>query len=279
MRRLLIAFCMVGLMASTGLALPLGGPLYNSVEDFDDYTVSPPDDANYVANWVGTRPPVGSPPSPFSAPNCALIATGVAKYRASYDLEPDINAIDSEKHTVNGTDDNGLVVSFNMDSNSSTVGERKACAFNIELSKGDVAAPAYDGTTYSPPLPVMSWGWFGDAAVTGYGLPKSAAPYFFNGAFWTNIAVDQKNGLNDLTATIKTNTVIFDNSYDAYGSDTKDRGYLGCFDTITMRSVGNDLKYRRVDDVAIGAGELRVPEPATLSFLALGGLMLLRRRR
>lgn len=272
MRRLMISICVVGLLlsASTAMALPLGGPLYNSVETFDDYTVSPPDDTNYAANWSGTRPPVTTP-SPFSAENCVTIGPEATQYRASYDLVPDIQAIDASKTAVNGTDVNPLVQSFNLDIN--TVGtQRKYSSFFIEMSMGDVASPAYPyWTETSPVLPVLAFGWT-------YGHVTAAnAPYFFNGAYWTNITADGMIGLNSLVAAIKTDAIEFDNTRDGFGVDVIPRFYKGGFDTITMRSTGNISLARRADDIALGGGEL-VPEPATLMLLGLGGLLLRRRR-
>jgi hypothetical protein len=194
-----------------------------------------------------------------------------SNYRVSYDLEPDINDIDSSKHTVNGVDGNPLHAQFCLHSKNSTT-DRKYCSFFIELSKGDTPAP--DDWDYSgPTLPVLAFGWTRNISAS------KITPSYFDGGTWHDLGnTDQLAAWNILFMKVSTGTVEIDNTKDGVGSQTLDREYLGCFDTISMRSPANAGKERSVDDLWLVGGELRVPEPATLMLLGLTGLLLRRRR-
>jgi len=223
-------------------------PLYGTKESFEDYVLGS-DGPLYTANWA-------------TMPGCSRIAVKANKpwtgsknievvdsqYGLTYDLVPDIQAVDPTKNAVNGTDANPLVQLLCMWSKNSYP-DRKYASFFVELSRGDVHAPVGDA---SEVLPVIAFGW-----TRGMGTGTKITPSYFDGMTWHDLGnTDQMAAWNVLRTKIYTDTVWFDNEQDSVGSETKPRAYLGGFDTISLRAPNNDAKARSVDDVWLVEGVL-----------------------
>ena len=122
-------------MAVPAMALPLGGPLYGTAEKFDDYALGTAD-ANYNANWTlfgpGSRPAVVSETGKFSSGTQSIKL--LSRHELSYDLVPDIQAIDGSKNALNGTDENPLQSQFHLRPKASGFNHHNS--FFVELCKG-----------------------------------------------------------------------------------------------------------------------------------------------
>jgi len=185
---------------------------------------------------------------------------------------------------------------FNLGTTGSA---RQHQATYMELSAGVVHAPALTGSLWVSPEPlpapinVLALGKL-NGNFTGTGVDgQNVAPYFFNGQVWTRLtALGTTSTQQGLSAKIYYDTN--DNTWKAYihfmfsGSGTSqtvplaiDPSTVG-FDTVsynmmnaTRNPSGGPLRY---DDVWVAGGQV-TPEPATVGLLAIGGLLLARRRR
>jgi len=248
--------------------------IYPGKEGFDTYATGT-SDPDYVANWPTisdpgwTRYAIGTQ-KPWSVPNNLWIVdtelTGI-----SHDLGPDIQDAAPGMTGWNGTADTPLHALFSMFSKNKTA-ERKYASVYVELSMGDVRAPA-DQSYSGPTLPVIAYGW---ARNPGWGA--SVTPYFFDGAQWKTLSsIDQNAKWNNLDMLVYDDHVVVENKKFAGVTETETRAYLGSFDRISILSPNNDAAERAIDDVWLLDG-VYTPEPGTLSLLVLGGLALLRRR-
>jgi len=281
MQRKTILAILAGVVLVSGiqaLASPL--PIYPGKEHFDDYATGT-SDPNYVANW----PTVSNPPDyapgpwtryaigtqkPWSTPNNLWLVdtekTGIVR-----DLASDIEAAAPGMTAWDATDDDPLESQFSMWSKNKTA-ERKYASVFVELSMGEVHAP---GEGYSgPTLPVIAFGW-ARGPING----TSITPYFFDGATWKTLSsIDQSAQWNNLNMLVYSNYVKIENKSFSGVVETETIAYTGPFDHISIMSPNNDAAERAIDDVWLRGG-VYVPEPATLSLLALGGMALIRRRR
>jgi hypothetical protein len=151
---------------------------------------------------------------------------------------------------------------------SGTGTSRKRGDVIVELSMGDVHAPMY-GVVLAVPIPVLAW-------CKPYN--DSVAFSYFNGRQWLDSGFVAAGGLW-LNANMTVSTSTVDLSIERYGPYTNiGREYTGGFDRVSIlyegRSPAGNYWYS-VDDISVQG----VPEPATMSLLAIGGLAMLRRRK
>jgi len=165
----------------------------------------------------------------------------------------------------------------------------------MELSAGVVHAPALTDSlnALATPINVLALGKL-NGNFTGVGIDgQNVAPYFFNGQTWTRLtALGTTSTSQGLSAKIYYDTN--DSTWKAYihflfgGTGTSQTVALAIdpstvgFDTVsynmlnaTRNPSGGPLRY---DDVWVAGGQV-TPEPTTVGLLAIGGLLLARRRR
>jgi len=180
---------------------------------------------------------------------------------------------------------------FNLGATGSS---RARQATYMELSAGVVHAPALTDSlnALATPINVLALGKL-NGNFTGVGIDgNNVAPYFFNGLTWTRLtAMGATTGNQGLSAKIYYDTN--DSTWKAYihymfggtGSGQTvalaiDPSTVG-FDTVSynmMNAGQNPSGTLRYDDVWVAGGQV-TPEPTTVGLLAIGGLLLARRRR
>jgi hypothetical protein len=155
-----------------------------------------------------------------------------------------------------------------------THGQCRADAFFVVLSDDPATSLQVptDGSSTASPINAIAWGH----AATG-----NKDYSFFDGQNWTLV------GYSDAASETDGEEVMH-GTVDAAGNwwgevidpTSENDGLLAVsdfsFDTVSIISVGNDSgHYSGLDNIEVEAA----PEPASLSLLALGGLVVARRRR
>lgn len=177
--------------------------------------------------------------------------------------------------TLTGTDANPLSLDYWLTAGSGT--HRRRGDTIVMLSMGEI------GTDFT--LPAIADPALGSAIpVIAYAKPFSdnVSLHFFDGVDWTQLtpSIDSAPLWNQInidvgTSTVELGTSVYPNYYT--GVNARPRAYLGGFDRISVvyegRAPSGTYQYW-VDDIEVTG----VPEPATLVFLALGTLLMRRRR-
>jgi hypothetical protein len=171
---------------------------------------------------------------------------------------------------VVGTDADVLTVRYYLDMGSLQATNNYADFFT-EMGLGNAHAP---DSPAGGAADVLAFGMT-------YGINGADDhPYFFDGLNWNRCdQITTVNRWNYFFMDIGSTSVTVRN--DATGeSQMFAREYLGGFDHVSHRTIDNDAASQEMysDTTYITGGDI-VPEPMTLSLLAMGGLILLRRRR
>lgn len=182
--------------------------------------------------------------------------------------------------------------------------------FFIELSMGDVHAPAFTTVAQTTTIPVIGFGkpYLETAMNSEKGVAWGATATqmsFFDGKNWqtpggsangttwtsgialTKTAATSGAGLipEQVSMSVGTTSVILDTNLHANATDisyTVNREYLGNFDRMNVYTrYGNvGSKWVMLDSISLTGGNIvAVPEPATLLFIALGSIAMLKKRR
>lgn len=147
--------------------------------------------------------------------------------------------------------------------------------FMIVLSDSPATAALVpkDNSSLGSPINAIAWG-HNNTGQINYS--------FFNGQSWTAI------GLHNGQYAAKTGDVVSGTvdaagnwSASSTGGGSAGSGSLAVsgftFDTVSIISNGTSGQYSGIDDLSISA--VNVPEPMTLALLAVGSLLMLRRRK
>ena len=254
-----IVLGMVGLLVSASTALGVTLPL---TENWDSYaTPGVPGGPWVLDTHYSAKVPLSTAQSQ-SASN-SLHVRGGGSDKGMYAL---INT-GGGGLDVGGTDANPLVVQYSTYYIHNRV--NRDSDWIVELTLGDVHAPAFGSAPLAVAIPVIS-----------YSAPNSGGKSmnYFDGKQWWS---QGDSGIGNVWANVKFNVLTNDVQVIPQGSGAAQipRQYLGGFDRITIRvesEPGTVEAY--IDDVSVSGGVF-VPEPVSLMLLGIGGLMLMRRRR
>jgi hypothetical protein len=262
--------------AITALAAPI-----SFSENFDSYaagsnnrSLSPYSDA---ANWpttsgytdrqvIQSSATSGSLPSTLpSSPNILQLDNG-SSYGAGFGITHDFGG------EYKATAANPIVAQWQQYFVSTST--RKQLDFYVDLAKDDVSG----GTLSSP----ESHNAVGVAqSVTVRGGQTNSKGQWYDGNAWHETGAPTAGGWKTVTLTVTDTT--FAVTWGDGGTYSGARGYLGTFDQINIRhpqAGTGGAAY--LDNLSVTGGELvAAPEPATIAWLGLGtlGLMKARSRR
>lgn len=150
--------------------------------------------------------------------------------------------------------------------------------FFVELSLGDVHAPAFTKTALSQTIPVIGFGKPYVEPVIGYGTPYSKYLSYFDGKQWKNpgCMITSDATWEKVMMSITSTQVTLDTSAHADAADisyTIARQYTGTFDRITIYTRWDNISgyWTQIDDISLTGGNILVPEPAAwLLILVIG---------
>jgi len=223
-------------------------------EKWDAYAVGTAD-PNYAARWAvlagAGRYEIQNTDPVYSSPNSLKVAK-LAALGITHNLTPELQAAVPGATEVIGTSDHPLDLWYSvwMNTDGSATKLDRADIF-VELSKGDVHAPAANSAVV---LPVIAFGMT-------YGLHgASFHPRFFDGKNWLLVSSVSAGTLwNRFHVQIRGTDVLLEGQSGAGGSATMPRSYTGGFDRITVRTVSNDGQRRSFDDISLSNGAVVAP--------------------
>ncbi len=280
MRRTNTVLSAVGILAFATSAMAIG------FTDSFEYTGT--SDPNYTSNWsaiggdsrydIVTR--IENPPDVLGG---ALDGTRVAHAAngGGYGMSRSLGG------AVEPTNANPLVVEASYHHMAGN--QRGNASFYLELSQGDVHAPAYSSTPLADPIPVIAiasgsglpdkqWRFFNGQSWSGFPASVVAGKKNWNWNFITMTLTDNAGGGKDLNLHIENNDsnpsfqVVGDKYF--YLEMWPSAFTTGeTFDTVSVRALTGASQESMVDRVAV------TPEPATVALLGFGCLWLARRRR
>ncbi len=242
------------LVCGTAAASLLAATPISFAEKWDTYALGTTD-AGYVARWAeiagASRYEVQNTDPVYSATK-SLKVVKLAGLGITHSLNPELQAAIPGATEVRGTDANPLALLYYVWMNTDgTIDKLSRADLFVELSKGDVRAPAANSPTV---LPVLAFGM----TAGMHGL--STHPRFFDGRNWQTVnPVTAGVNWNFLDMKIRTADVVLEGRQGAAGSATYTRAWTGGFDRITIRTVANDGQRRGLDDVYLSGGEVSVP--------------------
>ena len=272
MRRLIISMCMAGLLLSASTAVA-----YTFTEDFESYVTTGHPDGYMEPVWYESAGyankllPVTTSANHTPGGSKSLLVNN--SYGATKRAEQHLFA----PYTIEPTDADPI----NMDYWAMAPGtSRKRNDFVVALSMGepgtDFTIPAIDDPPLDEAIPMIA---FSHPFGPGTGNVRFSR---FDGKQWYNDIAGFSAGSTwyNFILRVQANTYSLERvgGPDDYLYTGLPLAYTGGFDRVFVSYEGRSPSgyTGHVDDITVTS---RLPEPATLSFLALGGLMLLRRRR
>ncbi len=271
----------------------LAGPI-NFFDSFE-YAVGVGDPA-YAANWsvIGgaNRYPIqnrayddGVITNPWALDGNMVAHAEMPSPTGGYGISHSLGAIEA-------TDASPLVIDVDWHHIATTT--RRQTGFYLELSQGDVHAPAYSNTPLANPIPVI-------AVAAGFGLPDDNYRVF-DGQQWSSHPAKLVSGKkqwnwNFVTMTLSDagdpgvedgvwlNVHIENNDSNPTYRVVGDKDFVlpmtqydgETFDRVSFRSLEGATQESIIDSISVTGGNV-IPEPATAVLIGLGCLLLRRRR-
>ena len=223
----------------------------NFHETWDTYAVGTTDPA-YVARWLDV---VGANRYYIQGasdllPGTAKVTKGVA-LGISHPLATELVAALPDAVEVRGTNADPLELLYQTYLN--TGNSYSSADVFVELSKGDVHAPAGSSSTV---VAVLAFGL--TAGLQSHG--PAAYPRFFDGKNWNQVAgIHTTNSWNYFYMAVKDSTVSLEGRQSAGGAAILARLYTGGFDRISFRTGYNTVQWRALGDVSLTGGDILKP--------------------